>query len=240
MATGQADKRSNGQNPSDRAYVRRRNIAPHAIFRIRERLVTIEEVSRPEFEIANMLDAAVDRGITDGHTEAVSDNGEASLIVSLEPTFSELWALVRRNRWQGNQCAQVIVTVLTSRMVQANRVSGRWVASTADEATTARAVAKKEDVRIGTSLAPALAHVVPGPPAEAKSLIPVNVEKIGPLLVGFEDKGVMRYELVTASLVGDRVSALMHLGQHPKVYRQVQVRVRVEIEPADSHSGEAL
>jgi hypothetical protein len=108
------------------SYTRRRNIAPHAIDRLRQRFAERRElVPRPDGDLGNLIDEAVTCAIAAGKTETVIYEGEPNQLIDTEERLG-LWAVVRDDAYRPG--TEVVVTLLSPSQVRNNRMSGMWTA----------------------------------------------------------------------------------------------------------------
>lgn len=109
-------------------YSRKRYVARHAIERLRERLGTNEAVHRPDNDLANWVDRAVEYGIYEGKTTTLRERttGDRVQLVELDTRefhADELFAVVKPDDVKAGR--EAIVTVLSREMVERYKTE-RW------------------------------------------------------------------------------------------------------------------
>ncbi len=93
----------------------KRGITTHAIKRLRERLLVMNDVGRSDRELAALLDLAVDHSICQGpeKPKVILDDGKETTLVPLSSRFPDTWAMIRPNNHPKGP-PQAIITVLTT------------------------------------------------------------------------------------------------------------------------------
>jgi hypothetical protein len=113
-----------------RTYTRKRYISRHAIERMRERLTGTDVIHRPEQDLGNWLDRAVEDAIRGGNVTTVVErhNDEEAQLVEIDAhelkAGKKLYAVVKPDLRQAG-FDDAIVTVLSESMVTRYR-STRW------------------------------------------------------------------------------------------------------------------
>jgi hypothetical protein len=113
----------------DASYVRQYQVAGHAVLRLRQRIQQLANATyRSDDDLANGIDAAVNSAVAHGLVEKILDDGEETKLVDLTRTFDDLFALVKQNKRPGPK--EVILTLLTTSMVEVSRRTSRWTKPT--------------------------------------------------------------------------------------------------------------
>jgi len=200
-------------------YRRQRNVVPHAVMRLRERLRTSSVAHRPDFDLGNLLDEAVSNGIATGKVEEVSDQGESVMIIDIADSFDGdtedgLYAVVKENTYAGSGHQEAVITLLTDEQVSRSR-NGRW------------------NTRPFNGAFAELSRFIVDPPPTTSTAATEETEADAPFLLTYEQSGGQRVERLAMAEVKPR---FQELASKPSidaasiaVWRHVPVKVCTEI-----------
>lgn len=200
--------------PPSSSYVRLRHITGHALERLRERSNELMVSHLTGTHLGNLIDTKVEENIREGRVEDIVDRSSAhDPILSRVVTIPEweLAALVRADSDRKN--GEVVVTLLTSEMVEANRAHGRW------EWLKDTPMGKLKDVK--------------APPMERRITVDAPPHEFELYIVAWEEsqgrgRRVVYREVDEAGLK----SFLLGLGdkaENARVYKITEIKLKVEV-----------
>lgn len=228
-------------------YKLKRSIPNHAIERLRERLNTLEDQCRTDWELRNHLDEAVEEGIRSQACQFIIDTeGKNSLAVDIGTRFKGLVALIVPSLREGPP--QCVVTVVTKTMADENLGRGDWRVVTGANSAEVKSFMALPTPPIRTNLGSAIRTVTPTPPATAQapkpetaSALPVTPVPTPPpppatptkmLMVRIDDPTGTKYEEIAETDAPDHIGKLLLEGKRARAYRELPLRMEVRFDAA--------